>query len=66
MQNVINNLAISHIELRSEDSPDIKPYTHERTVDKMVVPLGEELTSIKVKYIQVRAQNIALSNNDKC
>ncbi|KAK7103442.1 hypothetical protein V1264_018337 [Littorina saxatilis] len=53
VQNVISNLAISHIELRSEESPDIKPYTHERVVDKIVVPLGDELVRIKNQYIQV-------------
>ncbi|XP_076442631.1 Fanconi anemia group M protein-like [Babylonia areolata] len=53
IQKVVSNLLISHIELRSEDSPDIKPYTHERTVEKIVVPLGEELNRIKLKYTQV-------------
>ncbi|KAK7505416.1 hypothetical protein BaRGS_00003161 [Batillaria attramentaria] len=30
-----------------------QPYTHERTVDKIVVPLGDELNDLKKKYIQV-------------
>ena len=34
---------ISHIELRSEDSPDIVPYTFERKIEKVMVPLGDEL-----------------------
>ena len=54
VQNVISNLLISHVELRSEDSIDIQPYTHERKVQKVVVPLGQELTDIKTKYLQVR------------
>ena len=45
---------VSHIELRGEDSPDIKPYTHERSVEKVVVPLGAELTAVKEKYLRVR------------
>lgn len=53
IQKVISNLLICHIELRSEDSPDIKPYTHERTVDKIVVPLGKDLTYIKDRYSMV-------------
>ncbi len=36
--------AISKIELRNEESPDILPFTHERTIQKVVVPLGKELT----------------------
>ncbi|KAL8589791.1 hypothetical protein ACOMHN_020794 [Nucella lapillus] len=53
VQKVVSNLLVSHIELRSEDSPDIKPYTHERTIDKIVVPLGEDLNRVKLKYTQV-------------
>ncbi|ESO87655.1 hypothetical protein LOTGIDRAFT_127429 [Lottia gigantea] len=53
VQQVLTNLLISHIEIRTEDSIDIKPYTHERKVDKVVVPLGEELNKVKTKYIQI-------------
>ena len=53
VQNMMYNLLISHIELRSEDSIDIRPYTHERRLEKVVVPLGEELTSIKDQYLHV-------------
>lgn len=53
VQQVITNLRIGKIELRSEDSPDILPYSHERRVEKLVVPLGEELGAIQKTYIQV-------------
>ncbi|XP_045655282.1 Fanconi anemia group M protein [Ursus americanus] len=53
VQQVITNLRIGQIELRSEDSPDILPYSHERQVEKLVVPLGEELAAIQKAYIQV-------------
>lgn len=53
VQQVITNLRIGQIELRSEDSPDILPYSHERRVEKLVVPLGEELAAIQKAYIQV-------------
>ena len=53
MQQVITNLLIGQIELRSEDSPDILPYSHERRVEKLVVPLGVELAAIQKAYIQV-------------
>ncbi|XP_035827669.1 uncharacterized protein LOC101854274 [Aplysia californica] len=53
VQQMMNNLLISHIELRSEDSFDIKPYTHERKIEKVVVPLGQELSAIRLQYIQV-------------
>ena len=50
---MISNLLIGKIELRSEDSPDILPYSHERRVEKLVVPLGEELGAIQKTYVQV-------------
>ncbi|KAM4853894.1 Fanconi anemia group M protein-like [Thomomys bottae] len=53
VQQVITNLLIGQIELRSEDSPDILPYSHERRVEKLIVPLGEELAAIQKTYIQV-------------
>ncbi|XP_055571129.1 Fanconi anemia group M protein isoform X2 [Falco cherrug] len=53
VQQVISNLLIAHIELCTEDSPEIQPYSHERQVEKIVVPLGEELVEIQNAYIRV-------------
>ena len=53
VQQVISNLLISHIELRSEDSPDIQPYTHDRKVEKYVIPLGEDIARVKNAYLKV-------------
>ena len=60
VQQVLTNLLISHIEIRTEESIDIKQYSHERKVDKVVVPLGEELTKVKEKYLHVRFQIILI------
>ncbi|XP_074960503.1 Fanconi anemia group M protein [Phalacrocorax aristotelis] len=53
VQQVISNLLIAQIELCAEDSPEIQPYSHERQVEKIVVPLGEELVEIQNAYIRV-------------
>ncbi|XP_044517991.1 Fanconi anemia group M protein [Gracilinanus agilis] len=53
VQQVVSNLLIGQIELRSEDSSDILPFTHERRIEKLVVPLGEELVTIQNTYIQI-------------
>lgn len=53
VQQVISNLLIAQIELCAEDSPEIQPYSHERQVEKIVVPLGEELVEIQNAYIGV-------------
>lgn len=53
VQSVISNLLISHIELRSEESPDIQAHSHQRSVEKMVVPLGETLSAYQARYLQV-------------
>ncbi|XP_009580194.1 PREDICTED: Fanconi anemia group M protein-like, partial [Fulmarus glacialis] len=52
VQQVISNLLIAQIELCAEDSPEIQPYSHERQVEKIVVPLGEELVEIQNAYIR--------------
>lgn len=53
VQQVISNLLISHIELRSEESPDIQAHSHQRSLEKVVVPLGESLTAYQTRYVQV-------------
>ncbi|XP_040916289.1 Fanconi anemia group M protein isoform X2 [Toxotes jaculatrix] len=53
VQSVISNLLISHIELRSEESPDIQAHSHQRCVNKVVVPLGEALSAHQARYLQV-------------
>ncbi|NWS10698.1 FANCM protein, partial [Pachyramphus minor] len=53
VQQVISNLLIAQIEVCAEDSPEIQPYSHERLVEKIVVPLGEELVGFQNTYIQV-------------
>lgn len=53
MQQVLSNLLISHIELRTEDSIDIKQYSFDRQVDKIVVPFSKELTEVRNRYIKV-------------
>lgn len=50
---VLQNLAISHVELRNEESPDIVPYTFQRKIDKIVVKLGDELTGFKNRFLAV-------------
>lgn len=50
---MLQNLMISHIEMRTEDSPDIVPYTFQRNIEKIVVPLGRELLDIKSKFLQI-------------
>ena len=44
---VIQNLMISHIEIRHEDSPDIREYSHQRTIEKHVIPLDEDLKKVQ-------------------
>ncbi|KAM7375969.1 hypothetical protein PAMP_005723 [Pampus punctatissimus] len=53
VQSVISNLLISHIELRSEESADIQAHSHQRSVEKVVVPLGEALAAQQARYLQV-------------
>jgi ERCC4-related helicase len=44
-------LACDCAELRNEESPDIVPFTNKRTVDKVVVKMGEELAALKAKLL---------------
>ncbi|XP_078673699.1 Fanconi anemia group M protein-like isoform X2 [Branchiostoma floridae x Branchiostoma belcheri] len=53
VQQVLSNLLITHVELRSDDSADIQPYTHERKVEKIVVKLGDQLTQLQNRYLAI-------------
>ncbi|KFV64845.1 Fanconi anemia group M protein, partial [Dryobates pubescens] len=53
VQQVISNLLIAQIESCAEDSPEIQPYSHQRRVEKIVVPLGEDVVDIQNAYIRV-------------
>jgi ERCC4-related helicase len=50
---VMRNLLIAHLEFRSEESPDVKPYVFERVLETVVVPLGDKLQQVKDQYMQV-------------
>lgn len=66
VQSVISNLLISHIELRSEESPDIQAHSHQRSVEKMVVPLGEALSAHQACYLQVGSCSDASRSSRLC
>nr|XP_034173001.1 Fanconi anemia group M protein [Osmia lignaria] len=55
---VLQNLLIAHVELRDETSPDIIPYINERKVDIILVPLNNELTKYKERYIFVMDRHV--------
>ena len=50
---MVSNLLLSHIELRSDDSFDIQPYTHQRKVELNVVPLEGEILLVKNAFLKV-------------
>ncbi|KAJ3069016.1 hypothetical protein HDU98_007904 [Podochytrium sp. JEL0797] len=51
VQNVINHLQISKIEIRTEDSLDIKPYTHERILDVQILPPSPEIQTVSKLFL---------------
>ncbi|ESO09638.1 hypothetical protein HELRODRAFT_117169 [Helobdella robusta] len=53
VQQVLNNLLISHIELRTEESLDIQPYTHHRKIEKIVIAMGDEINIIRDLYLKI-------------
>ena len=53
IQQVIDNLLISHIEIRSEESIDIQKYVHNRKIEKVVVPFSSELLAAKKTFLGV-------------
>ncbi|KAF9280938.1 hypothetical protein BGZ68_006936 [Mortierella alpina] len=53
VQQVVQNLKIAKIELRTEDSMDLQKFVFKRTVQEMVVPCGRELGEIRDKFVRM-------------
>ena len=43
VQDVVDNLRISHVEVRTEDDPDVKPFTHMRMIEKKICEPGADV-----------------------
>ncbi|KAK0656392.1 hypothetical protein B0T16DRAFT_399217 [Cercophora newfieldiana] len=50
VQDVIDNLGISHVEIRTEESIDIRQYVHSRNTDTMTFDPSDEMEQIKDLY----------------
>ncbi|KHN99996.1 ATP-dependent DNA helicase mph1 [Metarhizium album ARSEF 1941] len=46
VQEVIDNLGISHCEIRTEESIDIRQYVHQRTIEQMVLDPSDEMNLV--------------------
>mgnify|MGYP000905333024 CR=1 FL=1 len=46
VQEVIDNLGISHCEIRTENSIDIRPYVHDRNIDQVVLDPSDEMDRV--------------------
>ncbi|KAJ3049904.1 hypothetical protein HK097_009111, partial [Rhizophlyctis rosea] len=53
VQKVIENLLISRIEIRTEESIDIRPYIHERKLEVITVALSETIISIRDAFYKI-------------
>lgn len=53
VQQIVTNLMISVIEIRSEESFDVQPYTNNRRHEKIVVPLEGDIEQLRCEYLTV-------------
>nr|XP_049694549.1 Fanconi anemia group M protein [Helicoverpa armigera] len=51
--NVVKNLHIAHLELRTENCIDVSPYSHARKINTTIIQLGPQLTQIRQQYIEI-------------
>ncbi|XP_060519829.1 uncharacterized protein LOC132698011 isoform X2 [Cylas formicarius] len=50
---VIQNLLISHIEFRTEESLDVQQYVFQRSLETVVVPLSDKLLQVRDEYLKI-------------
>ncbi|XP_047525705.1 Fanconi anemia group M protein isoform X1 [Pieris napi] len=51
--NVVKNLNIAHLELRTENCIDVAPYSHSRKINTVIIQLGPELTHLRQQYVEI-------------
>lgn len=56
VQNVIQNLKIAHIEMFTDDSPDIKKYSFDKIIDKIVVGHNQLMQDLRRCILSVLKQ----------
>ncbi|POR36591.1 ATP-dependent DNA helicase MPH1 [Tolypocladium paradoxum] len=52
VQEVVDNLGISHCEIRTEDSIDIRQYVHQRNVEQMVLDPSDEMNLVSELFTE--------------
>ncbi|XP_069691235.1 Fanconi anemia group M protein isoform X2 [Periplaneta americana] len=57
---VVNNLLISHIELRNEESSDIIEFSHKRNMQTVIVPLGDYLSSVTEHFLRIADKHVSI------
>ncbi|CAF1543067.1 unnamed protein product [Rotaria magnacalcarata] len=62
VQNVISNLKISHIEMFTDDSPDIKKYSFDKIIDKIVVGPNQLMQTLRRCILNVLKQPVETLN----
>lgn len=63
VQNIVNCLHISHIEIRNEESPDIRRYIHNKDVVTHIIPMTEDVAKLRMmlsKIMQVESTPLLL------
>ncbi|GAA6040845.1 hypothetical protein JCM8097_007744 [Rhodosporidiobolus ruineniae] len=58
VQEVIDNLHIGRIEVRADDSLDIRQYIHKKSFDLCVLPLGPQLGALRDKWADLMRKYI--------
>ncbi|PJF17574.1 hypothetical protein PSACC_02612 [Paramicrosporidium saccamoebae] len=52
VQLLVDSLLISSICIRTEESPDVKPFVHERSINSLVVSENEDMKFVRLQYEQ--------------
>lgn len=65
LQSVVTKLAISKVGVRSHDSVDVAPYTHEKVVEVHEVAPGEDLARCKQPLFKLLRSNLLILQKKK-
>uniref|UniRef100_A0A0W0FY27 ATP-dependent DNA helicase n=1 Tax=Moniliophthora roreri TaxID=221103 RepID=A0A0W0FY27_MONRR len=53
VQNLVDGLHVNRIEIRDENSLDLKPYIHEKAVEQHIIPMSRDVIAIRDHLLKV-------------
>ena len=53
LQDIINSLRVSNLEVRDEDDEEVNQYTHDKDVQEVIIPMNDNVKEVSELLLQI-------------